>query len=182
MRNFVGLFATIVLLAACTTADVHRGPSRPAVVPAGWVADYDYESGIQRYLRQQYDSARLEGATAYVYLYSDAGTRCRTIRRSMKRERIAPLLRDVRVSMLDYWRLKDLYKTSQGVAFDPGDASGTFVKISMDGLLTDVMFHAGVFLYRPDLLYEYGYSEPRKPTFEEFAEELKRFFTRNAEI
>jgi hypothetical protein len=179
--RYLSLCAVVVLSHACTTADIRQKPSRPAVVPDGWDASYDYNSGIKPFLRQHYDSARLEGATAYVYIYSDASSRCRMLRRAMRDERISLQLRDVRITMLDYWRLRRTYEVSPGNAFDPGNASATFVKISMDGDLTDEMFHMGVYMYRQDLYYEDGYSDDR-PTLSDLAKELGRFLSRNAEI
>lgn len=150
------MLCAIAVMCSCTTAGTQHKPSHPSVVPDGWITDYDYDSGMRSYLRRQYDSARLEGATAYVYIYSDKNSYCRRLRRAMGDERISLVLRDARVSMLDFWRLKRTYAVSPENALDPGNFSATFVKISMDGDLTDEVFHMRVYMYLQDVYYEGG--------------------------
>jgi hypothetical protein len=99
----------------------------------------------------------------------------------MRREIAAPLLRDVRITMLDYWRIRRLYLTTE-LAFNPGDSLALFVKITMDGNLSDAMFDADLHLYHPRRQYESGYSQLLQPTLPAFAEEVRQFFERHAEI
>lgn len=96
-------------------------------------------------------------------------------------ERFAPLLRNVRVSMLDFWKLKMLSETNPRVAFNPGIASGVFAKITMDGDLSDAQFYAAVFLCCPDYSYKRGHSVSRMRTHLSLARELEEFFASNAE-
>ena len=182
MYRYSLLLATVLLATGCAPTVLQARVRQPAVVPAGWTAEYDYASGIHRYLRRQVDSAIVEGATAYIYMYNDSSERCRSLRRWMSRESVSPLFRDVRISMLDFWRLNDLHNRYPDVAFDPGITSGVFVKIASDGTLSDAMFYASLFLYSPHLLHDFGYPGLDRPTLRDLAVELQQFFAKNAEI
>lgn len=175
------LVATVLLTTGCAPTVLQGRVRHPAVVPAGWTAEYDYASGIRRYLRQQFNSAIVEGATAYIYIYSDRSERCRSLRRFMNRESVAPLFRDVRISMLDIWKLYDLHEKYPHAAFDPGDRSAVFVKIASDGTLSDQMFYAGLYFYNPYLLEDHGYPDLAQPSLGDLAAELQRFFAKNSE-
>lgn len=179
-RGYSLLVAAVLLATGCAPTVLQGRVRQPAIVPAGWTAEYDYASGIYPYLRQQVDSAIVEGATAYIYIYSDRSERCRSLRRLMDRDFVSPLFRDVRISMLDFWKLHDLYKSHPAVAFDPGISSGVFVKIASDGTLSDAMFYAALFWYKPHLLHDFGYPDLGRPTLRGFATELQRFFAKNA--
>ena len=148
---------------------------------AGWIADYDYVSGLRPYLRSQYVRARAEGATAYVYVYSDSSEHCLNIRRLIDREVVATAFHDVRVTMLSYERLKSLYLRAPRLAFDPGNVDALFVKIAADGTLSDAIFYAHLYLYHPEKLRNFGYSYPMQPTLTEFADALQKYFEANAE-
>jgi len=181
MRKCFTIVLAAIVLAGCTGAGIGQGPSKPAVVPAGWAADYDYASGIRSYLLQQYNSARLEGATAYVYIYLDADSMCKSRRTLMTSEHYSSALRHARVSMLSYWRLKSVHKKSPELAFDPGTVVGAFVKITKDGDLGPI-FHANGFWLGPYDRFKPSYSEPKHPTWEEYVQALQSYFAENAEI
>ena len=172
--------ATVLLTTACAPTTLRGRVHQPAVVPTRWTAEYDYASGIHRYLRSQFDNAIVEGATPYIYIYADSSEHCRMLRRLMDRKLVSPLLRDVRISMLDYWRLHDLHKKYPEVAFDPGISAGVFVRITKDGTLSEI-FYAELFLNHPYELREFGYPHLRQPSLRDFAAELQRFFEKNAE-
>lgn len=178
----VGCLLAFTFISACAAMTAEPEWNEPAVIPAGWVADYDYVSGLRQYLRGQHDRARLEGATAYVYIYSDPNEHCRRIRELMERDMVALAFQNVRITMLSYERLKWLYPRTPAVAFDPGNIEGIFVKIAADGGLSDAIFYAHLYLYHPHWLRDFGYSDPKQPTLPEFAEALQKFFETNAEI
>lgn len=178
-RNSLILVA-VILTAGCSGTQLQARVLRPAIVPDGWTADYDYASGMQPYLRRQVDNAIVEGATAYIYIYSDRSESCRSLRRLMSRDYETPLFRDVRVSMLDFWKLHASRKKYPGVAFDPGDWSGVFVKITSDGTFSEAMFYARMYLHSPYVLPDYGYEDPGRPTPRDFIAALRRFFADNA--
>jgi len=176
----VGCLLTFTFISACAAITAEPQWSEPAVVPAGWAADYDHVSGLRQYLRGQHDRARLEGATAYLYIYDDSNEHCVNIRKLMEHDTIAAAFRDVRITMLSYRRLKWLYARTPSVAFDPGNIEGVIVKINDDGGLSDdAIFYAHLYLYHPDWLFDFGYSDPKQPTLIEFAEGLQKFFVTN---
>jgi hypothetical protein len=181
LRRFGGLLA-FAFISACAAIRAEPQWSGPTVIPAGWAADYDYVSGLRQYLRGQHDRARLEGATAYVYIYMDLNEHCIGIRKSMQRGMVAAAFHDVRITMLNYDRLKWLYPRKPKVAFDPGNREAIFVKIAADGGLSDAIFDAHAYRYHPEWLRDFGYSDPIQPTLSEYAEALQKFFETNAEI
>ena len=178
----VGCLLTFTFISACAAIRAEPQWRGPAVIPAGWAVDYDYVSGLRRYLRGQHDRARLEGATAYVYIYSDRNEHCIRIRESIKRDMVAAAFHNVRVTMLSYERLKWLYPRRPKVAFDPGNIEGIFVKIGADGGLSDAIFYAHLYWYHPEELRDFGYSDPKQATLPEYAEALQKYFATNAEI
>src|SRR5688572_30587111 len=141
--GFVGCLLTLVFISACALTTPEPQWREPAVVPAGWAADYDHVSGLRQYLRGQHDRARWEGATAYLYIYDDSNEHCVNIRKLMERDMIAAAFRDARITMLSYRRLKWLYARTPSVAFDPGNIEGIIVKMTDDGGLSDdAIFYA----------------------------------------
>ena len=178
----VGCLVTFTLISACAATTTEPRWSGPAVVPAGWAADYDYVSALRQYLRGQHDRARLEGATAYVYIYRDSNKHCIGIRQLMERGMVAAAFHNVRITMLSYDRLKWLYPRRPSVAFDPGNEEAIFVKIAADGGLSDSIFYAHLYRYHPEALRDFGYSDPIQPTLSEYAEALQKFFETSAEI
>ena len=175
------LLMLVLLTTGCASSALKPRIREPAVVPPGWTADYDYASGMSRYLRQQFNDAIVEGATAYVYIYSDRSERCRTLRRLMSRNFESPLFSEVRISMLDFGTLHELHKRYPEVAFDPGYSSGVFVKIASDGNLSAPMFYASLYLHAPHALPRFGYPDPGRSTPRDFIAELRRFFAQNAD-
>jgi len=173
----------VVAITACATTPVEPKWGPPKIVPRGWIADYDYTSGLKLYLRRQYDSARLEGATAYIYIYTDLDPHCLRVREFVRDGQIAAAFRDVRITMLNYDRLRWLYPRSAGIAFDPGHHEPSIVKISMDGDLADTIIYPDYYLYHPWRVLPRNMLDQVKPlTLPQLVEKLQQFFQANNEI
>ncbi len=98
----------IVLYAAPSYSAQHK----PRVAPDGWVHDFAYDSdqSIGDYLLAQYQIARSQQLTAYVYIYDDRDRHCRVVRTLMKRERVANAYKGSYMIMLNAKKLKTYYK------------------------------------------------------------------------
>jgi hypothetical protein len=148
------------------------------------MADYDYTSNIWTYLRYQYNSAVVEGATAYIYIYSDRDPHCVRIRKMVAKGQISGAFEDVRVTMLNYNRLLRLYRTKgkSSVSFYPADWGPALVKIAKDGGLTDAVMYPDLYLFHTDRLVEPGQPEPPPLTPAALESKLRDFFQSNDEI
>lgn len=167
------LLPCLAALASCTAAMPR--PSKPDVQPSGWAADYDYSTNIWRYLRDQYNAAVVEGATAYLYIYSDRSGHCRSIRKMIARGRINAF-DDVRITMLNYDRLWRMHFDKPDTSFDPGPFAAAFVKIDRNGGLARDQFRADLYLYHPRYMKRLGLPEPAESTPAALEAELKAFF------
>lgn len=166
-------------VAACATTTREPVWTAPAVIPEGWIHDFDYASSITKYLRGQYDSARLEGASAYIYVYSDSDEHCLATRRLMRKPAVAAALRDVRITMLNHDRLKWLHTRNKEAAFDPGDLEPYMAKLSINGVLPASLMYPDAFRYHPEMLddpMDKLTGKPKRLTASRFAAELRKYF------
>lgn len=180
----LGTLVTLVALTACATAATEPTWHEPRVVPYGWIADYDYKSDLKQYLRHQYDSARLEGATAYMYLFTDSDWHCVRIRQMMRNELLVVAFGETRITMLNYDRIKWLYRQHAQAIFDPGIEAPIFVKISISGDLTEVIAYPELYLFHQGILKGPVTGSPRESErimIKEFAESMRQFFLANSE-
>lgn len=186
MRSLSPLCVTLLAgVAACSTISREPVWTRPAVIPEGWVYDFDYASSIAKYLHEQYLSARVEGASAYIYVYRDSDEHCLATRRLMRKPAVAAALRDVRITMLNYDRLKWLHTRNSEVAFDPGDLEPYMARISINGVLPDSLMYPDMFLFHPELVddpKDWSTFPRRRITARIFAEELRKYFEAHKEI
>lgn len=146
--------ATVLVATAATAACAATGKepawSPARLAPAGWAQDFDYRSDLATYLRVQYDRARQDGATAYVYFYSDSSSHCLGTRRVMSRPEVASALGNVTFTMLNADRLKWLHDQGVEGVMDPGEWVPVIARIAANGTLAQGIFLPDVPLYHTD--------------------------------
>lgn len=176
---------TIAALAACATTDAESTWQQPAPLPTGWIHDYDYESSLSQYLRSQYDQARSEGSTAYVYFYSDNDRHCEGTRRVMNRSEVTPALQGVRIVMLNFKRLEAIQDNDMDVDSDTRIWLPAIVKISADGGWTQAIFLPDKYVYHGGRTQRTTYrlsGQLQAKRAIELASALKAFFAANNEV
>lgn len=182
--NRAGILVTLAALTACATTATEPTWHEPRVVPRGWISDYDYQSGLKEYLRHQYNSARLEGATAYLYLYSDSDWHCARIRQMMRNELLVVAFSETRITMLNYDRIKWLHGQYPQAIVDPGVEASISVKRSMDGDLTEVIAYPEIYIFHQGNLRQPVTGSPRESErmiIKDYAEGMRQFFRANIE-
>ncbi|MEN7344217.1 MAG: hypothetical protein AAAFM81_14800 [Pseudomonadota bacterium] len=91
----------IVSIAGCATEKPQQEPPPFGPIPDGWIHDYDYQSSLTAYLRNQHAAAAARGERAYVYLYVN-GLHCRETRRlTQASEAVAQAYDGIRIVMLN---------------------------------------------------------------------------------
>jgi hypothetical protein len=178
MAKVVLLSLFIGALTSC--ASMTPRPSNPSVVPAGWVADYDFSRDIWGYLREQFNAAVVEGATAYIYIYSDRNPHCIRVRKMIARGQVAAF-NDVRITLLSYDRLRRVFRDRADVSFDPGPVQPVIVKIASNGGLTTAHIYPDWYLYHPEWFMRLGLQVPEPMSPAALETELKAFFRSNSE-
>lgn len=161
----------------------------PKVIPDKWVADYDYESDMRSYLKAQYQSARDQGLTPYVYIYSDRYDHCRGLRVLMKRQIMRDALQGTYMVMLDHYELEKQYQLAPdpSLSIKPLDITPVILPISKQGTLKADIFRPDLYLNHPEQIREAGfkgYTAARKWSgslpMKVFAKRLRKYFSDTA--
>lgn len=149
-------FSLLVCLfvGASHAGDLEHETAAPDLVPADWVADYDYTSDLGGYLRGKYEVARDQGKSAYVYFYSNSGEHCKYVRKVLARRSIKSVLDDVLMVMLDFDHYEAQHNQEEEGPFALGNWHPVILKVSSNGQLTVPAFHPDVYLFHPTLIPE----------------------------
>jgi len=184
MRVAIALLAAVAAACVATSKEPIWSPAK--VAPARWIQGFDYKTDLVAHLRGQYDSARLEGATAYVYFYSDSNSHCLGTRRMMSLPEVAPVLENVRMTLLNADRLRWLHDQGDENIVDPGKWLPIIAKIAADGTLESGIFLPDLALYHQDATKIHPTAtlivRRDKERVRRFVEELQHFFQLRNEI
>lgn len=107
-----------ICLAAISSPGFAATLVTPKIVPAGWIADYDYDSDVFVYLAKQYQQARQSDLTLYVYFYDDSESHCRAVRKTLRVDYVQDAFAGTQIVMLNMDRLQRLYDEKYSISIE----------------------------------------------------------------